>query len=85
MQILKLFSIRDSASETFTYPMCFITHGVAEREFKEIVNDKNSKISKNPEHYDLYELGSNSSGLNYNSLVNKLFLTRKSLLVRSMT
>ena len=58
MQILKLFSIRDSASETFTYPMCFITHGVAEREFKEIVNDKNSKISKNPEHYDLYELGS---------------------------
>lgn len=54
---LKMYSIRDAKSESFNPPFFQPTHGVAERAFKELVNDPKSNANKYPEDYDLYYLG----------------------------
>ena len=55
--LLKLFSIRDSKGEIYNTPFFNRTAGEAERNFKNLVNDEKSQISKYPEDYDLYYLG----------------------------
>lgn len=55
--ILKAFSIRDAKGEVFHPPFYKKTHGEAERDFKTLVNDHKSSVSKFPEDYDLYYLG----------------------------
>jgi len=54
---LKAFSIRDSKAEVFNTPFFQKTHGEAERSFRELVTDQKSMVSKYPEDYDLYYLG----------------------------
>jgi len=54
---LKAFTIRDSKAECFNTPFFQKSHGEAERSFREIANDQKSMISKYPEDYDLYYLG----------------------------
>lgn len=54
---LKMYSIRDAKGEIFNPPFFQQTHGVAERSFKELVNDPKSNLNKYPEDYDLYYLG----------------------------
>lgn len=54
---LKIFTIRDSKGEIFHPPFYCKTHGEAERTFRELAKDPNSLISKYPEDYDMYALG----------------------------
>lgn len=54
---LKMFSIRDAKGEIYNPPFYQKTHGEAERNFRELVKDAQSMISKYPEDYDLYFLG----------------------------
>lgn len=54
---LKAFSIRDQKSEVFNTPFFQKTHGEAERSFRELVQDPKSMVSKYPDDYDLYYLG----------------------------
>lgn len=55
--ILKMFSILDIKSDTFSPPFCAPTIGVAARNFKELVNDPNSLPGKYPGDFKLVELG----------------------------
>lgn len=52
-------SIRDAKSEVFAQPWFTATAAAAVRSFSDIVNDptNNSMISKHPEDFQLYELG----------------------------
>lgn len=52
----KMYVIRDSKA-TFDLPFTQHTHGEAERTFRQMANDKQSKIMHSPEDYDLYYLG----------------------------
>jgi len=54
---LKAFSIRDQKAEIFNTPFFQKTHGEAERSFRELVHDPKSMVSKYPDDYDLYYLG----------------------------
>lgn len=54
---LKIFTIRDSKAEAFLTPFFQKSHGEAERNFKEITKDEKSMISKYPDDYDLYYVG----------------------------
>lgn len=55
--IQKMYSIRDSKAEIFHPPFFNLTHGQAERNFTELVNDEKSTLSKHPEDFDLYYVG----------------------------
>ena len=54
---LKIFSIRDSKGEVFNQPFFQKTHGEAERNFSQLVNDSKTTVSQFPEDFDLYFLG----------------------------
>lgn len=62
---LKAFSIRDSKGEIFHPPFYKKTHGEAERDFAQLVQDEKSTIAKFPEDFDLYFVGTydDNSGL----------------------
>lgn len=53
---LNAYSIRDQHI-AFNLPWFARTHGEAERKFQDLINDKQSYVSKYPEHYDLYWIG----------------------------
>lgn len=53
----KIYSIRDSKAEYFTQPFFKKTHGEAERDFTQLVNDEKSNLHAFPEDFDLYYLG----------------------------
>jgi len=53
----KIYSIRDQKAEYFTQPFFKKTHGEAERDFHQLVNDEKSQLNKFPEDFDLYHLG----------------------------
>jgi len=53
----KIFSIRDSKTETFGQPFYQHTHAEAERNFSKLVKDDKSTINSFPEDFDLYYLG----------------------------
>jgi len=55
--ILKMYSIRDSKAEVYNTPFYQRSHGEAERAFTQLVGDDKSTVSKFPEDYDLYYLG----------------------------
>jgi len=55
--MLKIYSIRDSKAGVYNPPFFLLTHGEAERSFKELTRDANSMVHKYPEDYDLYFLG----------------------------
>lgn len=54
---LKIYSIRDSKAEIYNTPFFQKTHGEAERNFMQLVNDDKSTVGKFPEDFDLYYLG----------------------------
>ncbi|QXP08410.1 MAG: nonstructural protein [Arizlama microvirus] len=54
---LKIYSIRDAKTEVFNPPFFNQTHGEAERNFKDLVNDTKTKPGLHPEDYDLYYIG----------------------------
>ena len=55
---IKVYAIKDVKAGTFNQPFLQPTHGTAERSFQELVRDPQSFVSKYPEDYDLYFLGS---------------------------
>lgn len=55
--IRKLFTIKDSKAEIYNFPFPALTHGEAERNFKTLVDDPKTQISKYPEDFDLYYVG----------------------------
>lgn len=56
--VLKAFSIRDQKGEIFHTPFFKHTIGEAERDFSSLVRDDKSQVSKFPEDFDLYHVGS---------------------------
>lgn len=54
---LKVFTVRDSKAEIYSPPFYSKTHGEAERNFRELANDQKSMVSKYPQDFDLYFLG----------------------------
>ena len=61
---MKLYTVYDSKSESFTPPMANRTRGEAIRGFTDEVNNPNSMLNKHPEDYTLFELAEwdNSTG-----------------------
>ena len=55
---LELYSIYDSKEEIYYQPHFLLNHSVALRQFGDMANDKDTKISKHPEDYTLWHLGS---------------------------
>lgn len=54
---LKVFSIRDSKAEIYNQPFFNKSHGEAERNFQMLIADEKSMVSKYPEDFDLYFIG----------------------------
>lgn len=56
---LKLFAVRDRATDQFGTPMFLITTGQAIRGFSDEINraDRENQLNQHPEDFDLYELG----------------------------
>lgn len=52
-----MYSVRDSKGETYSPPFLAKTPGEAERMFTNEVHNTQSQISKYPEDFDLYHLG----------------------------
>ena len=64
--IIKIFSINDVKAASFGQPFFAMNKGIAVRMFSDLVNDKNSMVSKHPDDFKLYMLGEfddNSGGL----------------------
>lgn len=55
--LLKVFSIRDQKAGVFNTPFFQKSVGEAERNFRELIKDDKSLVSKYPEDFDLYEIG----------------------------
>lgn len=55
---LLVYAIRDTATEHFYTPFYQKTKNEALRTFEGAVNDSQTALYRNPEHFDLYELGS---------------------------
>lgn len=53
---MRYFSVFDRKAEVFCPPYPAPTPGVAERQFKEAVNDPKTVINQNPEDFVLYEV-----------------------------
>jgi hypothetical protein len=55
--IKKIFAIYDSKAETYNNPYFALTTGAAIREFELAVQNNDSMLSKYPEDYTLFEIG----------------------------
>lgn len=53
----RIYAIRDKRAEYFNPPFFNHTHGEAERNFQNLVNEKESRIAQHPDDYDLYYIG----------------------------
>ncbi|WVR22148.1 MAG: DNA binding protein [Malazfec virus 6] len=53
----KIYAIRDTRADYFNPPFFNNTHGEAERNFQNLVNEKDSRIALHPADYDLYYIG----------------------------
>lgn len=62
---LKVFSVYDIKSETFSPPFFMSAHGEAIRAFKDLANDANTTVGRHPSDFRLMCLGSfdNEKGL----------------------
>jgi len=55
---LNLYRVLDTKAEAYNKPIVFETDGVAIRAAAEAVNDTENPISRNPEDYILFHVGS---------------------------
>jgi len=58
LETMKAFSVKNQKAEIYSPPFYNRTNGEAERNFASLVNDNQSTVSKFPEDYDLYLVGS---------------------------
>lgn len=56
MEII-VVSIKDRLANVHGQPMFFATTGTAIRAFQDAINDQQSNVSKHPDDYDLFQLG----------------------------
>lgn len=56
--MLQVFAVFDSKGAAFGTPMFVPTKGMAIRSFSDVVADGKSNISRHPEDYGLFEIGS---------------------------
>lgn len=54
---LKVFSILDTKADIFHAPFFFSAVGLAVRAFKDLANDKHSSVSRHPDDFRLFEIG----------------------------
>lgn len=54
---MEMFSVYDSKTELFMRPWFAINVASAQRTFNDEANDKSSPLSKHPEDYTLYHIG----------------------------
>ncbi len=54
---LILFSIYDSKAQAYFPPFCLHNPQMALRQFSDMVNDPETRISKHPEDYTLFQIG----------------------------
>lgn len=55
--IRNMYAIRDQAAEVYNLPFAAHTHGEAERNFAQLVNDPKSTVYAYPEHFELTYIG----------------------------
>lgn len=55
--ILKVYSVYDQKTNIYNTPFYNSTHGEAERNFKDAVNEPNSRLGAHPEDYTLAHIG----------------------------
>ena len=55
--ILKAFAIYDEKSESYSPPFFQQATGLATRMFQDLANDNQSRISKHPTDFTLYQIG----------------------------
>lgn len=55
---MKVYSIRDMASESYSLPAYFPARGAALRSFMDMVGNEETVYGQHPEHFVLFELGS---------------------------
>ena len=54
---MKIYAVKDEAMGVFARPMFLANHEVAGRVFAQEVNNKDSLMNSNPEHFSLFYLG----------------------------
>lgn len=69
---LKVFAIRDKATEAYANPFYMTTIPEAIRAFKNVAMEPESNICKHPQDYELYQLGTfdNISGMFKDKIIN---------------
>jgi len=56
--MIKIYAIRDRALDAYNRPFFLQADGAAIRAFQDEINNKESELSKHPDDYDLYTIGS---------------------------
>lgn len=84
--ILKMYAIRDRATDAFGNPMFLVSHGQAIRSFTDEVNrqDKDNQLYAHPDDFDLYCLGEYDTGTGTFTTTNRpeMILVGKSAAIR---
>jgi len=52
-----LFSVRDSATETYNVTFTAPTNAAAMRQFGDLANDQSTNVNKHPKDFTLYRVG----------------------------
>ena len=55
--VTKVFSIYDSKAQMFNVPFFMNNNAMAVRTFVDLVNDPKTNVSRHPEDYSLFEIG----------------------------
>lgn len=83
--ILKMYAIRDRATDSFGNPMFLVADGQALRSFTDEVNrqDKDNQLYQHPDDFDMYTLGTydTSSGV-FDSHHPKMLAAGKTVAIR---
>lgn len=75
--LLQIISIYDAALGAYMQPSFVASNGVALRSFSDLVNNPQSEISKHPEDYALYALGT------FNDVDGEFFVEQPKVLVKA--
>jgi len=67
---MKLYTMHDRATNTYSPPMAFATDAVAVRELQDAMQDTNSTFRKHPDDYTLWRVGEWDS--EYGTVVNNM-------------
>ena len=84
--ILKIFAVRDRATDSYGNPMFLVSEGQAVRSFTDEINrqDKDNQLWMHPDDFDLYFLGEylTETGV-FNTHTPSMVLVGKSAAIRN--